>query len=153
MYRHFAAVTVMITAGLAIATSDDPRPAEIGPVRAATGSEARPPAKAYGEPTLRQRSAATGHSAAHGWGPEDNFQEPPETGLAFGDGFVTAPGAGIPPGELDEDALALLSPEERERLARQQAALGQPRVSAEERRAQARRIAEASQRRSGGSEF
>lgn len=148
MYRHFAAVTVFVTAVLAIATSDSPLAPT--PTVAATKPN-KPSAPAYGEARLVRRSAAVAPAATRGWAPEDTFEEPLDPGLSFGDGFVTAPGEAIDGLDLTPEQIARLSPEERERLLRERAAQTAP-VDAAERRAQARRISEASLRRSGGSE-
>jgi hypothetical protein len=144
MYRHFAAITLAVTAGLAIATSDDTPTAE-PPAR----EPAKAAPKAYGEAKLVRRTSPTDQPVASGWGPDETYQEPPEAGLSFGAGFVTTPGEAAGGTGLTPEQLARLSPEERERLLRQQTA---PQVSEAERRAQARRISEASLRRSGGSE-
>ncbi len=147
MYRHFAAVTLTVTAGLAVITSDDPPAAAPDPAPAT----ARPAPEAYGEAKLVHRSGSGVRPVAHGWGSDDTFDEPSDAGLAFGDGFVVAPGDAADGSTLTPEQLALLTPEERERLLRQKP-LAPPTVSEAERRAQAQRIAEASLRRSGGSE-
>jgi len=146
MYRHFAVVTLTVTAALAVVTSDDTPVAAPDPAPAN-----RPALKAYGEAKLLRSSGSGVRPTAQGWGSNETFDEPSDNGLAFGDGFVIAPGDAADGSTLTPEQLALLTPEERARLLRQKP-LAPPSVSEAERRAQAERIAEASLRRSGGRE-
>ncbi len=147
MYRHFAAVTLLATAALAVATSDGlPEPEKR--TEAITAS-ARP----YGEAKLVRRSGSSANPqpAAQGWAPDEQVHNPGEGSLAFGNEFTTAPSHVAETLELTPAQLARLSPEERERALQQQAAARREADSAM-RREQAQMIAEASLRRSGGSE-
>lgn len=147
MYRHFAAITLLATAALAVATSDglpEPEP---------RAQHSKAASKPYGEAKLVRRSSPTANPqpAASGWASDEQIHNPGASSTSYGVASTTAPVEAAETLDLTPEQLALLSPEERERVLQRQAAM---RAAADpaERQRQAQRIAEASLRRSGGSE-